>query len=167
MNVAAASMGRAIYATNRAWSDKFIPHMQAIAGRVNFGVAPDLEDMHHNTDLIVLRGRGDVRVACRVRRFKYYLDYPRDFTIRAARDTGARTELDKILAGWGDQLIYAFANKEETRIQDWRVIDLDLFRREFPQLRPARRANPDGTEFLAFNVDDPAVAKLVIMERPK
>ena len=59
------------------------------------------EDAERNTDLIVLK-LDAVRIACRVRNHEYITRYGDEFTIRAERPSGVKTELAKIIDGWGD-----------------------------------------------------------------
>lgn len=125
------------YERRRRDSDLFIPHMKAILGTVFFQIAPLEEDLEHNTDLIVFQmpraDRG--RIACRVRDAAKYLDRYRDqFTIRATLLSGADTELQKILARWGQVLLYGFGDPATRRLVHWTVADLDVFRLHFPKL---------------------------------
>lgn len=139
------------YKENREWSDKFIQKFQMVAGLLITSPAPMIDDAFRNTDMLVLTAR-NVRIACRVRRHEFYKSYPYDFTIRSARDTGTKTELSKILEGWGDYLIYGFANQTNTNLEAWRIIDLSEFRRQFSGLQYSKLSNGDGTHFCAFDV---------------
>lgn len=150
---------------NKAWSDKFIVKLQMVAGCLITAPAPLKEDAIRNTDLIVLSAR-NVRIACRVRRHKYYLSNPFDFTIRSSLDSGSETELSKILAGWGDYLIYAFSNVAETNLEAWRIIDLACFRHLYPQLKKQTISNGDGTHFAAFDVRN-MPPRIVVMQSRK
>jgi len=115
------------YNADRRWADRFIPQLKQIVADLLVTPAPEAEDLQRNTDLIVFRVE-TLRVACRVRRFKYLVEYPFDFTVRSGRPNGADTELAKILAGYGDYLVYAFASEDEQRLAAWRTIDLCQFR---------------------------------------
>ncbi len=90
-------------------------------------IAPVEEDMNFNTDLIVLK-MNSVRIACRVRRYKYLDSYSDQFTIRSGRPNGTKTELTKIIEGWGDFLFYGFCDEEEQSIPKWFLGDLKIFR---------------------------------------
>lgn len=113
---------------DKRWSDRYLPALKRICGEHLIGEAPEEEDRLRNTDLVVLRME-PVRIACRVRRYGYMDRYGGDFTIRAARPGGARTELAKILAGWGDYLLYAFAAPEGPELEAWVLADLAVFQR--------------------------------------
>ena len=118
------------YNTDRRWSNRFIPDLKHIAADVVIATAPDVEDMLRNTDLIVLKADGQ-RIACRVRRHKYLTRFPFDITVRSERASGAETELAKIVKGFGDYMLYAFASEDETHLCAWRIIDLGEFRLRF------------------------------------
>ena len=94
---------------DKRWSDRFLPQIKQILGLHLIDEPPVEEDMRHNTDLIVLR-LDAVRVACRVRKYQYYLEYTDEFTVRERRPSGERTELAKIIQGWGDYMLYGFAD---------------------------------------------------------
>jgi hypothetical protein len=110
---------------DKRWSDRFIPEIRGIVARHLILEAPLEEDQQRNTDLIVLRSSA-VRIACRVRRAQYAERYGDEFTIRTRRLYGAKTELAKLLEGWGDALFYGFAGDEG--ITRWLLGDLDVFR---------------------------------------
>ena len=144
------------------WQRNYLDHMREIAGRVLLTEASFEEDAKRNTDLIVLK-MDAVRIGCRVRQHAYLERYGDEFTIRSRRTSGAKTELEKILEGWGDYLIYGFAHPTAARLCAWLVADLAVFRAWF-----VRRAlgspkgevpgvlcdNHDGTFFRAFSLAD-------------
>jgi hypothetical protein len=111
---------------DKRWSDKFMPEIKRYLGQVLISEAPPEEDAEHNTDLIVLTLK-PWRIACRIRRSNYAC-YRNELTIRASRPSGAKTELAKILEGWGDYLFYGFSNSEETNLCQWFIGDLKAFR---------------------------------------
>lgn len=113
---------------DKAWSDRFIPTITAILGQTVFRVAPEIEDQRRNSDLLVLRAN-EIRVACRVRRFRNIERYEEEFTLRRSRASGVETELSKVLSGWGDFMLYAFANGPEDGLACWKIGDLSVFRR--------------------------------------
>ena len=143
---------------------QFLVHLRHIASEL-IREAPIHEDVAHATDLIVLNLEG-VRIACRVRHHRYFLDprYREQFTIRCHRDNGAKTELAKVLEGWGDYIIYGFADEDEAdTLVRWLLGDLSVFRGWFHhelarlpvgQIPGQRCRNGDGTEFIALSVSD-------------
>lgn len=146
---------------DKRWSDRFLPEIKQILGLYLIAEPPIEEDQERNTDLMVLK-MDTIRVGCRVRKHEYFQKYPHDFTIRAGRPSGVKTELAKILEGWGQYLFYGFCDPDENRLQAWRLIDLNVFRlwfnRETGKLdRHAwpgtGRDNHDGSSvFRAFNI---------------
>lgn len=151
------------------WQRHLIPHAKQILANYLIGEAPDVEDMHRNTDLIVLT-MNPVRVACRFRR-NHYLTGPRgsqyadEFTIRLTRPSGAMTELAKVLSGWGDFIFYGFARPDgEDGFAAWLIGSLHEFRNWHAHALfnlPAGRLpgssipNADGSsEFMVYRVDD-------------
>ena len=111
---------------DKRWSDKFLPEIKAILGVYLIDEPPIEEDRERNTDLMVLR-MDAVRIACRVRKEKYLASYGDEFTIRAGRPSGYKTELAKIIEGWGNYFFYGFANENE--LVQWKLADLNVFRR--------------------------------------
>ena len=70
----------------------------------------------------------DKDIACRVRGKprRYASRFPNQFTIRYQRDNGTRTELEKIIDGWGDWFFYG--HEHGPNIYPWYLIDLSSFR---------------------------------------
>jgi hypothetical protein len=144
-----------LYREQRAWSDKFIPQIKRIVGPYLLGVADDCRDMHEATDLIVIQAK-DLRIAARMRKPGYADKYPYDFTIRADVPSGATTELQKMVDGFGDLFFYGHAN-EADQIVRWMLLDLAAWRahliRRTVKLGDVR-TNIDGTKFVVFDVRD-------------
>jgi len=112
---------------DKRWTDALLPQVKSILGRHLIGDAPLEEDAERNTDLIVLR-LDAVRIACRIRTYEYYLRYPDEFTIRAGRPSGIKTELTKIIEGWGNYFFYGFASADKAYLVKWTLGDLNAFR---------------------------------------
>jgi len=139
---------------------RFLPHLKMIVGQHLVAEAPPAEDAERATDLVVLR-LDAVRIACRVRRHEYLNSYGHEFTIRSKRETGAQTELAKVLSGWARYMIYGFGSEGDAGpfMDRWVLGDLNVFRLWF-QRETARvgRApgnelpNGDGTWFRAFSL---------------
>ena len=150
------------WAADKRWSDTYLPELKRICGQYLIGAAPDREDAERNTDLIVLT-LAAVRIGCRVRRHSYLKRYGREFTIRANRPSGAKSELTKIIEGWGDYFLYAFANADETHLAAWSLCDLRVFRLWFNRFMFSNdgampgesQPNNDGSStFRAFRLDE-------------
>jgi hypothetical protein len=146
------------YKNDRAWSDEYIPTIKRIVGPYLLEPAPIEEDCKRATDLIILAAR-DKRIACRMRRPGYAEKYPYDFTVRSERDSGAETELSKLVNGYGDWMFYGHAAPIGAgRISRWMLIDLHSWRAHLiraedrTRVVPVSNDNGDGTRFLAFDV---------------
>jgi hypothetical protein len=143
------------------WSNKFIPNIADKLGRSLITPAPFEDDTKKNTDLIVLK-LDAVRIGCRIRRHSYLTEYPNEFTIRTSRPTGARTEMSKIIEGWGNYFFYGFSNENETEIEKWTLADLNVFRLWFNSFiakhegrQPGKhKYNDNGYTFRAFKWSD-------------
>lgn len=143
------------------WGGKFLDEVKVIVGPYVIRAAPADEDVSRNTDLMVLASDAG-RVAVRIRRHRYIV-HADEFTIRSDRPSGYKTELAKIIEGWGRYLFYGFANEDETGLAAWLLGDLNVFRLWFNRqlaLNGGRapgvtRRNPDGSsEFRVFRIDE-------------
>ena len=145
----------------KAWSDQYLPEIKRCIGEHLISEPNDFrEDKDHNTDLIVLELKA-IRIACRVRKDSYRERYGHEFTIRLQVPSGNKTELSKIVEGWGDYFFYGFA--DESRLTQWFIGDLNAFRLWFSrelvkrkgELPGELRSNPDGSsDFRAFRKDE-------------
>lgn len=115
---------------DKRWSDRFLPEIKSILGVHLISAPPIEEDAERNTDLMVLR-LDAIRIGCRIRANKYLDKYSDEFTIRAGRPSGVKTELTKIIEGWGDYFFYGFSNEDETSLAAWCLADLRVFRIEY------------------------------------
>lgn len=150
------------YDADKRWSDRFIPRIGEIVGRKLLVPAPYVEDAFRNTDLMVLKMEG-VRIGCRIRRNKYADKYGDEFTIRCGRPSGNKTELAKIVEGWGDYFFYGFSSADEKNIENWTLCDLNVFRLWLMRYMASHKGgipgnaqrNTDGSSgFLAFKFAD-------------
>ena len=148
--------------TNKKWSDKFLPNIKPILGTHFIAEPPIEEDQDHNTDLMVLK-MDSIRFGCRIRRYKYYNNemYRNQFTIRSNLPSGGKTELNKIIAGWGDYFFYGFANEKEDDLIGWIIGDLKIFRIWFNRclwtkkyLWFKKNNTDNSSDFFAFNIAD-------------
>jgi hypothetical protein len=143
------------YRRDRAWSDAFIPAIKKIVGPHLLEPSTLEVDTKQATDLVVLTGR-NLTIAARVRRPGFAERFPFQFTIRAHRDSGALTELQKIVDHWGDWFFYGHAVSDKA-IDRWMIVDLHSFRsalirRIIPPDMTGSTNNGDGTAFQWFDV---------------
>jgi hypothetical protein len=144
------------YVDDRSWSDKYLPFVKRIIGPLLLEPAALEEDNLRATDLIILKAR-DLRIACRIRRPGYAERYPFDFTIRCQRDSGAETEMAKLVNGFGDWFFYGHAASECFGIDRYMVVDLAAWRAHLIRRGwklGKKSSNGDGTHFMAFDVRD-------------
>jgi hypothetical protein len=145
----------------KKFSDKYLPEIKRYLGEYLIAEPKEIEeDKRHNTDLVVLELRA-VRIACRVRRDIYYVKYGNEFTIRSSVPSGNKTELAKIIEGWGDYIFYGFGDGEH--LTHWFIGDLKAFRLWFSiqivknggTLPGKVKENADGSSnFRSFNKYD-------------
>ena len=145
---------------DKRWSDNYLTDIKRILGEHLIGEPPVEEDQERNTDLMVLK-MDAVRIGCRLRRFfPHYERYNHQFTIRAGRPSGYKTELTKIIEGWGDYFFYGFTNEKDTELYAWGLADLKTFRLWFNRQLVINKGgipgepqnNNDGSSsFIAFN----------------
>lgn len=146
---------------DKKWSDRFLPEIKRILGENLIGEPPVEEDMERNTDLIVLKME-PLRIGCRIRRFKYFEKYKDEFTVRSGRPSGIKTELSKIIEGWGDFFFYGFSDEQEESLLSWNLCDLKVFRLWFNQQIVAAQKVPgipknntdNSSNFLVFKFDE-------------
>lgn len=146
------------YSSDRAYSDGFIPVLRHIIGPHLLEESTLTQDREQAADLVVFTGHA-MTIACRVRRQGYADRYPWDFTIRALRDNGAKTELSKVIDGWGDWFLYGHDDGSGVDLARWFLLDLKVFRSTLirrPSLLRDRNPipNSDGTHFHAWNVQE-------------
>lgn len=115
------------WTNDKQWADRFLPEIKGILGEHLISEPPIEEDAERNTDLMVFR-LDAIRIACRVRKHQYLSRYGDEFTIRAGRPNGVKTELTKIIEGWGDYFFYGFSDENEEKLSRWLLGDLDAFR---------------------------------------
>jgi len=147
---------------DKKWSDRFLPEIKSVLGLYLIGEPSAEEDQERNTDLMVLK-MDAVRIACRIRR-NNQTKYAAEFTIRAGRPSGVKTELTKIIEGWGDYLFYGFSDPDEVALSQWILGDLKAFRiwfnRDLIRLKGnipgIKQNNYDNSSFFyAFPIDIP------------
>lgn len=135
---------------DKLWSDKFMRTIKQVLGLCLLTEGNFDEDAKENTDLRVLSLKG-VRIGCRVRTYGFYEKYPDEFTIRYSRPSGVKTEIDKIMEGWGDLFFYGFSNEKETSLIKWTLADLNVFRAWYTKDKARPRYVPEsGCQLTAF-----------------
>lgn len=146
---------------DKSASDVYLKEIKQIIGAHLIGEPPVEEDQERNTDLIVLR-MDAVRIACRVRTHDYLnkMNYRNEFTVRSSRPSGCKTELRKVIEGWGDYMFYGFGAADCSRLVCWNLLDLKVFRSAFFDMGlkgrvPSPISNYDkSSSFIPFAISD-------------
>ena len=159
-----------MWKNDKQWSDRYLSEIKRHLGEYLISEPENIkEDETHNTDLVVLELKA-VRIACRIRKEKYREKYGHEFTIRSFRQSGNKTELAKIIEGWGDYIFYGFADDEH--LTQWFIGDLKAFRLWFNSeivrrkggLPGKEQSNPDGSsDFRAFEKN--GIPNFIIAEK--
>jgi len=141
------------YESDRRWSDAFIPAIKRIVGPMLLEESSFEVDTKQAADLVVLNAR-DKTIAARIRRPGYADRYGYEFTIRSMRDSGAKTELEKLVDGFGDWMFYGHAHENGRDLTRWMVINLPAWRAALirKQVIAKKKSNVDGTHFVVFDV---------------
>lgn len=109
------------------------------------------QDRQEATDFAVFTAE-PVKVAVRLRRHEFMVRYPNQFTIRWTRPSGAKTEIDKVRLGLVDYMLYGFVNETETRLVQYVICDLEVFRTYEPKPIGIYPNVPPDSTFAAFGV---------------
>ena len=115
---------------------KFHRIIKAILG--NYFIYQDrIEDLENGTDFMLLEMK-PFKIGVRLRRYKFYELYPNEFTIRWKRPTGVTTEYHKIMQGLVDYILYGFVCSDESKIIQYFIGDLSIFRKTkiIPIIKP-------------------------------
>ena len=145
------------YESDRSWSDRHLPEVYKIVGPLLMEPSTFELDANESCDLTIIKAK-DMRIGVRIRR-PDYLKFKNDITIRASRDSGAKTELSKIMYGFGDWIFYGHSGGDNSPFIVWHLMDLDKWRHAMMTDRYTAKAareyipNGDGTHFVAFNVN--------------
>jgi len=105
-----------------------------------------------------------IRVGVRIRTFENYYfryNYRNEFTVRSDLPSGTKTELAKILEGWGDYFFYGFGDTGG-KLPAWVLLNLTVFRSWFHDYVATNGVEPgveipnkDGSSaFRAFTLGD-------------
>lgn len=113
------------------WQERFYDHFCEIA---RFACAVETaspeDDRTKNTDFILTpRKDAPIYFSVRARRYKHREPCISTFSIRLGRVSGAKTEMEKLLEGLGDLLIYGYEAYPGWRcLHPWLLGDLDILR---------------------------------------
>ena len=150
---------------DKSWSDGLMGEVKKILATHLIRIGNRDEDRSENTDLVVFKSDAGHRIACRIRRNFYFRNprYREEFTMRRSRPYGNKTELAKVLEGWGDYFFYGFASEDGKALAGWSLLDLAVFRKwwnEYPATHGGEHPgtclpNQDGSsDFVVYSLSD-------------
>lgn len=114
------------YVADRKLETKFAGTIKGILGK-QFITQSIEADLTQGIDFAIFRIE-PFSVAARLRRYKYYVKYKHQFTIRWSRPSGVETEIDKVNTGLVDYFFYGFVDEAEKKIIKYFIADLGVFR---------------------------------------
>ncbi len=136
------------YETDITLERRFSKTIRSILG-CYFFTQETWQDQQEATDFAVFTAQ-PVKVAVRLRRHKFLLTYPHQFTIRWTRPSGIKTEIDKIRIGLVDYMLYGFVDEEEARLVQYALCDLRVFRAHEPKPLCVKDNDPPDSQLAAF-----------------
>ncbi len=110
-------------------ADRFDKLIEEIVGPIMITKTSPKVDMREASDYASLFEVKPLRIAARVRNYRYFEKYKDEFTIRYGRNSGQETELHKIVAGHCDYTCYSFADPSENPMYSWFLGALTIFRK--------------------------------------
>jgi len=128
---------------------RFTRIIKSILGN-QFIVQDQIEDLENGTDFLLLK-MTPFKIGVRLRRHKYFLKYPDEFTIRWSRPSGVKTEIDKIREGLVDYIFYGFVDKLENEIIQYFIGDLKIFKENEP-LAIIKSNDPPDSELAIYKL---------------
>ena len=132
------------YEHDRKFGDQFLPEIRKIIGPYLLEQASLEQDQCFASDLVLVRAR-PVDIACRVRRPGYENFYDQ-FTMRIARESGAKTELRKFVEGFGDWFFYGHAAADLQSLPRWMLIDLNAWRAHLIMRSKVRQGDKENDD---------------------
>jgi len=137
------------YLSDKEWAETYINEVKKKISKISSQLtfvndATIEEDISRSTDLVLNTIQGKIAVRLR----KPDCDY-RDLTIRARRDSGAKTELEKIKEGFARWYFYGWVS-DKNHIEEYIFVDLNKLRNT-SLLERTFIDNKDGTYFIAIS----------------
>lgn len=129
---------------------RFSTALKSILGR-QFIVADPAEDTERGADFVVWT-LAPIRIAVRLRTYRFFLRYPDQFTLRWSLPSGNLTEIHKIRRGLVDYFLYGFVDEAEKDIISYFIGDLSIFRRINPKPVDIKWNDPPDSQLAVFNL---------------
>jgi len=138
---------------------KFARQIKAILGCQFITQSVD-HDLHNGTDFEIFIVK-PFTVGVRLRRVGYYQRFKNEFTLRWSRPSKVPTEIDKVRAGLVDYILYGFVNAEESKIVQYFIGDLAVFREHEPKPTGIFDNRPPDSQLAAYQLSSLPAAFLV------
>ncbi len=118
------------WGADKYWADLHLAEIERVIREqarqiIKVNVSSSEKDRKFATDYEIKVVGGDV--ACRIRKWAYWHQYG-DLTLRYTRPNGQETEVAKIMRGYGDWYLYAWARPDAT-FGAWVFVDLHRLRK--------------------------------------
>jgi len=137
------------------WQAQYAQQVVRIVAPYLITVADPEVDCKENGDFQISFPRNGT-IGCRLRTPEY-AKYTGDVTFRSQSKNGGKTEISKIIEGYGDYFFYGHVDKADN-IWHWYLLCFQSLRAMFMRKRKLldreQRKNSDGTAFLVFSVED-------------
>ena len=115
---------------NKDWSEVFsleiLRYLEAFLYPYKFEKGTLEEDRHQCCDFKAVGY--ELIIASRMRDYKFYQKFSNDITISTKPSLDGKSELYKIMEGYGDYYFYGFATLDNLNILSWKIYDLNIFR---------------------------------------
>lgn len=139
------------FARDLSLEQQFAKQIKSILG-CYFITQSSEADLQQATDFAVFTVK-PFKVGVRLRRYDYWCRYPREFTIRWSRPSGVPTEIDKIRQGLVDYIMYGFVSEDGSRIIQYFIGDLAVFRRVNATPDCVQPNSPHDSDLAAYRLD--------------
>jgi len=136
---------------------KFATKIKQILGCI-FITQDPIKDKEEGTDFLIFEVH-PFSIGVRLRRFinkqniVQFYKYRHEFTIRWSRPSGIETEIDKIRKGYVRYFMYGWVDRNEEKIIQYFIGDLDVFRKREPKPIAIRVNNPPDSELAIYRID--------------
>jgi hypothetical protein len=161
---------------DRPFADKYNDqYKQIIADRFSvrledIDIASAALDNRHATDMIFWWDKvgREVRVGCRIQQHYYSVKYPDRITIRYTRDSGTKTEYEKIRVGECDIVLFCYEDEKRKHIFRYFIGNLNVLRPLMPKHDPsayhAKSLVPNDSMYMMDNFDGTKFAVIKTQE---
>ena len=118
-----------------------------------FIIQDTIADLNQGTDFFIFRV-SPFRIAARLRTYYHFTvdNRKNEFTIRWARPSGIKTEIDKIREGFVQYLFYGFVDSDESDIIQYFIADLNIFKQNESKPYKVYPNNPRDSDLAVYKI---------------